>query len=128
MDPFKDWLPDLAGNFMSGVLLLAVAPVLRRLLSVLRAGAAAFGCWVIRVGRTCEKRLAEVPPWAVLLVGGWAEYSLGAACLELAGVGSHPALALPLVAPYVILPVAGIALLVRRRFRGRDSGSGDMRC
>ena len=116
MEPFIDWLPDVGSNFTSGLLLVVIVPILRRLRSILRAGAAAVGCWTVRLGRGCWGCWTDGRPWARLLLGIWGGYSMGVACLEMAGVESYSVLALPVVVPVLMVLIVQGARAFRQGY------------
>ena len=118
MEAVIEWLVDVSSDFTAGVLVFIIFPVLRWVSAAWRAGAVPVGCWAARVGRGSCERWAGASPRARLLLGIWAGYSLGFAVLEMAGAQSHAALVLPVVVPWVIVPVTQAVMAIRQRQAG----------
>ena len=125
MESFIDWLSEVSSGLTAGLLVLIIVMVLRRAPSVLLALALAVGRWTVRLGRGCWGCWTDGRPWARLLLGIWGGYSMGVACLEMAGVESYSVLALPVVVPVLMVFIVQGARAFRQGYaRGCTSSVG----
>ena len=118
-------LSECAGGTMGR----GVLPVAKWTARPLSATAGSVGRWMVRFARNqwsdCRgfpgeslARWKGLPVWARVGVCGWTAYYLVIGNLNIAGVETHDATFLPVILPFVALPLVALGFRIGRRFGG----------